>query len=283
MAKTEEQIKEEFLFIVENNKELLGHVIASYNNFLAEYRKFLEKDYATLTIYEAIESAESYALEKDEEEGGTFYAELLTDWYDEQVLEWKKRLDGLKNDYMIESIPVVDPEDNVDWGDYVRPVIYDIKDWGFLVVPDENHLVENDIKGLEHIIYTVEYYNFPIYSQEDFEKTEEIQKEVGTTSYKRYEALLREHNITATDTWKFALNPDFTYDKWAGRKVTTPEDTLTLAQYLNQCLQRISNDIEEMLTSVAKSEQAHLYLKETYYDENKAEQLFKTWIATKGY
>ena len=281
MAKTEEQIKEEFLFIVENNKELLEHVIASYNNFLAEYRKFLEKDYATLTIYEAIESAESYALDKDEEEGGTFYAELLTDWYDEQVLEWKNRLDGLKNDYMIESVPVIDPEDNVDWGDYVRPVIYDITDWGFLVVPDEKHLVENDIKGLEHIIYTVEYYNFPIYSEEDFNKTEELQEYYK--SYKRYETLLRENNITATDTWKFALNPDFTYDKWAGRKVTTPEDTLTLAQYLNQCLQRISNDIEEMLTSVAKSEQAHLYLKDTYYDDNKAEQLFKIWIATKGY
>lgn len=281
MAKTEEQIKEEFLFIVENNKELLEHVIASYNNFLAEYRKFLEKDYATLTIYEAIESAESYALDKDEEEGGTFYAELLTDWYDEQVLEWKNRLDGLKNDYMIESVPVIDPEDNVDWGDYVRPVIYDITDWGFLVVPDEKHLVEDDIKGLEHIVYTVEYYNFPIYSEEDFNKTEELQEYYK--SYKRYEALLRENNITATDTWKFALNPDFTYDKWAGRKVTTPEDTLTLAQYLNQCLQRISNDIEEMLTSVAKSEQAHLYLKETYYDDNKAEQHFKTWIATKGY
>ena len=281
MAKTEEQIKEEFLFIVENNKEMLEKVIASYNNFLAEYRKFLEKDYATLTIYEAIESAESYALDKDEEEGGTFYAELLTDWYDEQVLEWKNRLDGLKNDYMIESVPVVDPEDNVDWGDYVRPVIYDITDWGFLVVPDENHLVENDIKGLEHIVYTVEYYNFPIFSEEDFNKSEELQEYYK--SYKRYETLLRENNITATDTWKFALNPDFTYDKWAGRKVTTPEDTLTLAQYLNQCLQRISNDIEEMLTSVAKSEQAHLYLKETYYDDNKAEQLFKTWIATKGY
>lgn len=281
MAKTEEQIKEEFLFIVENNKELLENVIASYNNFLAEYRKFLEKDYATLTIYEAIESAESYALEKDEEEGGTFYAELLTDWYDEQVLEWKKRLDGLKNDYMIESVPVIDPEDNVDWGDYVRPVIYDITDWGFLVVPDEKHLVENDIKGLQHIVYTIEYYNFPIYSEEDFNKTEELQEYYK--SYKRYEALLRENNITATDTWKFALNPNFTYDKWAGRKVTTPEDTLTLAQYLNQCLQRISNDIEEMLTSVAKSEQAHLYLKETYYDDNKAEQHFKTWIATKGY
>ena len=281
MAKTEEQIKEEFLFIVENNKEMLENVIASYNNFLAEYRKFLEKDYAELTIYEAIESAESYALQKDEEEGGTFYVELLTDWYDEQVLEWKKRLDGLKDDYMIESVPVIDPEDNVDWGDYVRPVIYDITDWGFLVVPDENHLVENDIKGLEHIVYTVEYYNFPIYSQEDFDKSEELQEYYK--SYKRYEALLRENNITATDTWKFALNPNFTYDKWAGRKVTTPEDTLTLAQYLNQCLQRISNDIEEMLTSVAKSEQAHLYLKETYYDDNKAEQLFKTWIVTKGY
>lgn len=281
MAKTEEQIKEEFLFIVENNKELLENVIASYNNFLAEYRKFLEKDYAELTIYEAIESAESYALKKDEEEGGTFYAELLTDWYDEQVLEWKKRLDGLKNDYMIESVPVIDPEDNVDWGDYVRPVIYDITDWGFLVVPDEKHLVENDIKGLQHIVYTIEYYNFPIYSEEDFNKTEELQEYYK--SYKRYEALLRENNITATDTWKFALNPNFTYDKWAGRKVTTPEDTLTLAQYLNQCLQRISNDIEEMLTSVAKSEQAHLYLKETYYDDNKAEQHFKTWIATKGY
>ena len=281
MAKTEEQIKEEFLFIVENNKEMLEKVIASYNNFLAEYRKFLEKDYATLTIYEAIESAESYALDKDEEEGGTFYAELLTDWYDEQVLEWKNRLDGLKNDYMIESVPVIDPEDNVDWGDYVRPVIYDITDWDFLVVPDEKHLVEDDIKGLEHIVYTVEYYNFPIYSEEDFNKTEELQEYYK--SYKRYETLLRENNITATDTWKFALNPDFTYDKWAGRKVTTPEDTLTLAQYLNQCLQRISNDIEEMMTSVAKSEQAHLYLKETYYDDNKAEQLFRTWIATKGY
>lgn len=281
MAKTEEQIKEEFLFIVENNKEMLENVIASYNNFLAEYRKFLEKDYAELTIYEAIESAESYALQKDEEEGGTFYVELLTDWYDEQVLEWKKRLDGLKDDYMIESVPVIDPEDNVDWGDYVRPVIYDITDWGFLVVPDENHLVENDIKGLEHIVYTVEYYNFPIFSEEDFNKSEELQEYYK--SYKRYEALLRENNITATDTWKFALNPNFTYDKWAGRKVTTPEDTLTLAQYLNQCLQRISNDIEEMLTSVAKSEQAHLYLKETYYDDNKAEQLFKIWIATKGY
>lgn len=281
MAKTEEQIKEEFLFIVENNKELLENVIASYNNFLAEYRKFLEKDYATLTIYEAIESAVDYVLQKDDEEGGSFYVELLVDWYDEQVLEWKKRLDGLKNDYMIESVPVIDPEDNVDWGDYVRPVIYNITDWGFLVVPDENHLVENDIKGLEHIVYTVEYYNFPIYSEEDFNQSEELQKYYK--SYKQYEALLRENNITATDTWKFALNPDFTYDKWAGRKVTTPEDTLTLAQYLNQCLQRISNDIEEMLTSVAKSEQAHLYLKETYYDDNKAEQLFKTWIATKGY
>lgn len=281
MAKTEEQIKEEFLFIVENNKEMLENVIASYNNFLAEYRKFLEKDYATLTIYEAIESAESYALKKDEEEGGTFYAELLTDWYDEQVLEWKKRLDGLKSDYMIESVPVIDPEDNVDWGDYVRPVIYDITDWGFLVVPDEKHLVENDIKGLQHIVYTIEYYNFPIYSEEDFNKSEELQEYYK--SYKRYEALLRENNITATDTWKFALNPNFTYDKWAGRKVTTPEDTLTLAQYLNQCLQRISNDIEEMMTSVVKSEQAHLYLKDTYYDDNKAEQHFKTWIATKGY
>lgn len=281
MAKTEEQIKEEFLFIVENNKELLENVIASYNNFLAEYRKFLEKDYATLTIYEAIESAVDYVLQKDDEEGGSFYVELLVDWYDEQVLEWKKRLDGLKNDYMIESVPVIDPEDNVDWGDYVRPVIYNITDWGFLVVPDENHLVENDIKGLEHIVYTVEYYNFPIYSEEDFNQSEELQEYYK--SYKQYEALLRENNITATDTWKFALNPDFTYDKWARRKVTTPEDTLTLAQYLNQCLQRISNDIEEMLTSVAKSEQAHLYLKETYYDDNKAEQLFKTWIATKGY
>lgn len=281
MAKTEEQIKEEFLFIVENNKEMLENVIASYNNFLAEYRKFLEKDYATLTIYEATESAVDYVLQKDDEEGGSFYVELLVDWYDEQVLEWKKRLDGLKNDYMIESVPVIDPEDNVDWGDYVRPVIYDITDWGFLVVPDENHLVENDIKGLEHIVYTVEYYNFPIYSEEDFNQSEELQEYYK--SYKRYEALLRENNITATDTWKFALNPNFTYDKWAGRKVTTPEDTLTLAQYLNQCLQRISNDIEEMLTSVAKSEQAHLYLKETYYDDNKAEQLFKTWIATKGY
>lgn len=281
MAKTEEQIKEEFLFVVENNKELLERVMASYNNFLAEYRQFLEKDYAELTIFEAIESAQDYAIQKDEEESGTFYVELLADWYDEQVLEWKKRMDSFKKDYMLETVPVVDEEENVDWGDYVRPVIYDITDWGNLVVPDENHLVENDIKGLEHIIYTVEYFNFPIYSKEDFESSEELKE--FYKSYKRYEELLRENNITATDTWKFALKPDFTYDRWAGRKVNDPEDTLTLAQYLNQCLQRMENDIEAMLTGLQKSEQAHLYLKETYYDENKAEQLFKTWIATKGY
>lgn len=281
MAKTEEQIKEEFLFVVENNKELLERVMASYNSFLAEYRQFLEKDYAELTIFEAIESAQDYAIQKDEEESGTFYVELLADWYDEQVLEWKKRMDSFKKDYMLETVPVVDEEENVDWGDYVRPVIYDITDWGNLVVPDENHLVENDIKGLEHIIYTVEYFNFPIYSQEDFESSEELKE--FYKSYKRYEELLRENNITATDTWKFALKPDFTYDRWSGRKVSDPEDTLTLAQYLNQCLQRMENDIEAMLTGLQKSEQAHLYLKETYYDDNKAEQLFKTWIATKGY
>ena len=281
MAKTEEQIKEEFLFVVENNNELRKNVIASYNDFLGKYREFLSKDHATLTIYEAIGSAQDYAIQKDEEEGGTFYTELLADWYDEQVLEWKKRLDGLKNDYMIESVPVIDEEDNVDWGDYVRPVIYDITDWGFLVVPDENHLVENDIKGLEHIVFTVEYYNFPIYSEEDFANSEELQE--FYKSYKHYEELLRANNITASNTWKFALNPQFTYDRWSGRKVTDPEDTLTLAQYLNQCLQRMEKDIEESLTGVQKSEQAHLYLKETYYDDNKAEQLFKTWISTKGY
>jgi hypothetical protein len=65
--------------------------------------------------------------------------------------------------------------------------------------------------------------------------------------------------------------------------VTDPEDMLKLAQYLNQCLQRIEKDIEEALTGVKKSEQAHLYLKETYYDDEKAKQLFKTWISTKGY
>lgn len=279
MAKTEEQIKEEFLFTVETNKELLEKVIASYNDFLAEYRKFLEQDYAELTIYEAIETAQDYALQKDEEEGGTFYAELLADWYDEQVLEWKKRLDGLKNDYMIETVSVIDPEDGVDWGDYVRPVIYDIKDWGNLVVPDENHLVENDVKGLEHIIFTVEYFNFPIYSKEDFDSSEELQE--FYKSYKRYEELLRESNITATGTWKFALNPQFSYDRWSGRKVANPEDMLTLSQYLNQCLQRMENDVEEIMTGLKKSEQAHLYLKETYY--GKAEQLFKTWVSTKGY
>lgn len=279
MAKTEEQIKEEFLFTVETNKELLEKVIASYNDFLAEYRKFLEQDYAELTIYEAIETAQDYALQKDEEEGGTFYAELLADWYDEQVLEWKKRLDGLKNDYMIETVSVIDPEDGVDWGDYVRPVIYDIKDWGNLVVPDENHLVENDVKGLEHIIFTVEYFNFPIYSKEDFDSSEELQE--FYKSYKRYEKLLRESNITATGTWKFALNPQFSYDRWSGRKVANPEDMLTLSQYLNQCLQRMENDVEEIMTGLKKSEQAHLYLKETYY--GKAEQLFKTWVSTKGY
>lgn len=281
MAKTEEQIKEEFLFIVENNKELLEKVTASYNKFLAEYRDFLKTEYAELTIYESVESAQEYAIQKDEEESGTFYAELLADWYDEQVLEWKKRLDILKTDYMVETIPVFDTEDNVDWGDYVRPVIYDIKDWGNLVVPDENHLVENDIKGLEHIVFTVEYFNFPIYSKEDFDSSEQLQD--FYKSYKRYEELLRESNITATETWKFALNPQFAYDRWAGRKVTDPNDMLTLSQYLNQCLQRMENDIEEIITGLKKSEQAHLYLKETYYDDNKAEQLFKTWVSTKGY
>ena len=107
---------------------------------------------------------------------------LLTDWYDEQVLEWKKRLDGLKNDYMIESVPVIDTEDNVDWGDYVRPVIYDITDWGFLVVPDENHLVENDIKGLEHIIYTTEYYLSLIHISICFAKASTLRLRVPSMS-----------------------------------------------------------------------------------------------------
>ena len=40
MAKSEEQLKEEFLFIVDNNNELRNKVIASYNDFLEEYRQF---------------------------------------------------------------------------------------------------------------------------------------------------------------------------------------------------------------------------------------------------
>lgn len=279
----EEQIREELLFVISNNNELREKVINAYNDFLKEYRDFLSKDYAELTIYEAIESALSYAIQKDEEESGSFYAELLADWYDEQVLEWKKRLDVLKRDYMLESVAVVDEEEKVDWGEYVRPLIFSILEWNILVTPDNNHLVENDVKGIEHIVYTVEYYNFPIYSQEDFEKTEEIQKTVGTTSYKVYEEWLLSNNITATNTWKFALDSQFGYDKWAGRKASDPEDMLKLAQYINQCLQRIEIDIEKVSEGLKKSEQAHLYLKETYYDDDKAEQLFKTWIATKGY
>ena len=43
MAKSEEQLKEEFLFIVENNNELRNKVIASYNDFLEEYRQFFRQ------------------------------------------------------------------------------------------------------------------------------------------------------------------------------------------------------------------------------------------------
>lgn len=279
----EEQLREELLFVIDENNELREKVMNAYNNFLKEYREFLSEDYAELTIYEAIESALRYAIQKDEEESGSFYTELLADWYDEQVLEWKKRLDVLKHDYMLESVAVVDNEDNVDWGEYVRPLIYSVLEWGILVTPDNNHLVENDKKGLEHIVYTVEIYNFPIYSQEDFESSEAIQKQVKTSSYKEYERLLLENNITATNTWKFALDSQFGYDRWAGRKASDPEDMLKLAQYLNQCLQRIEIDIEKVWEGLKKSEQAQLYLKETYYDDDKAEQLFKTWISTKGY
>lgn len=279
----EEQLREELLFVIDENNELREKVMNAYNNFLKEYREFLSEDYAELTIYEAIESALRYAIQKDEEESGSFYTELLADWYDEQVLEWKKRLDVLKKDYMLESVAVVDEEEKVDWGEYVRPLIFSILEWGILVTPDNNHLVENDTKGIEHIVYTVEIYNFPVYSQEDFESSEEIQKEVGTSSYKKYEELLLENNITATNTWKFTLDSQFGYDRWSGRKASDPEDMLKLAQYINQCLQRIEIDIEKVLEGLEKSEQAHLYLKETYYDDDKAEQLFKTWIATKGY
>lgn len=279
----QEQLREELLFVVDENNELREKVMNAYNNFLKEYREFLSEDYAELTIYEAIESALLYAIQKDEEESGSFYTELLADWYDEQVLEWKKRLDVLKHDYMLESVAVVDDEDNVDWGEYVRPLIYSILEWGNLITLGNNHLVENDKKGLEHIVYTVEIYNFPVYSQEDFESSEEIQKEMGTSSYKEYEKWLLENNITATNTWKFALDSQFGYDRWSGRKASDPEDMLKLAQYINQCLQRIEIDIEKVLEGLKKSEQAHLYLKETYYDDDKAEQLFKTWISTKGY
>lgn len=279
----QEQLREELLFVVDENNELREKVMNAYNNFLKEYREFLSEDYAELTIYEAIESALIYAIQKDEEESGSFYTELLADWYDEQVLEWKKRLDVLKHDYMLESVAVVDDEDNVDWGEYVRPLIYSILEWGNLITLGNNHLVENDKKGLEHIVYTVEIYNFPVYSQEDFESSEEIQKEMGTSSYKEYEKWLLENNITATNTWKFALDSQFGYDRWSGRKASDPEDMLKLAQYINQCLQRIEIDIEKVLEGLKKSEQAHLYLKETYYDDDKAEQLFKTWISTKGY
>ena len=279
----QEQLREELLFVIDENNDLREKVMNAYNNFLKEYREFLREDYAELTIYEAIESALAYAIQKDEEESGSFYTELLADWYDEQVLEWKKRLDVLKNDYMLDSVAVVDDEDNVDWGEYVRPLIYSILEWGNLVTPDNNHLVENDKRGIEHIVYTVEIYNFPVYSQEDFESSEEIQKQVGTSSYKEYEKWLLENNITATNTWKFALDSQFGYDRWSGRKASDPEDMLKLAQYINQCLQRIEIDIEKVLEGLKKSEQAHLYLKETYYDDDKAEQLFKTWISTKGY
>lgn len=281
MAKTDAEILEEFLFYKEENVLLRDKVINLYNDFLGKYREFLAKDYAELTIYEAIQAAQEYAIAKDEEEGGSFYTELLADWYDEQVADWKERLKGMIDDYMIETVSVIDEEESVDWGEYIRPVIYDVNDWGYLLSVGDKHLVENDTKGLEHIVMTVEYFNFPIYSEEDFNNTEELKD--FYKNYKRYEELLLKNNITATDTWKFALDPDFQYDKWAGRKVNSPEDALTLAHYLNQCLNRIESDLDEIQVGLQKAEQLHLYLKENYLDEGKSAQAFKTWISTKGY
>lgn len=286
MAKSEEQIKEEFFFFKNENNILREKLIGLYNQFLKEYREFLSKDYAELTLYDACLSASQYAVGVDEEEGGQFYTELLVDWYEEQLAEFNERVERTVNDYMVVYLEVVDEEGwEVELGKILRPVIFDINDWGALLVVGENHLVENDTKGIEHIVNTVEMYNFPIYSEEDFAREDEygegLRAEFG--NYKKYSELMEQSSLIVKPSWKLALDPEFQYNKWTYRPVESPEDALDLAKSLNEYLERMVNDIEAIRIGLQKSEQVHLFLKENYLDDDKAKEAFKTWIATKGY
>ena len=40
----EEQLREELLFVIDENNELREKVMNAYNNFLKEYREFLSED-----------------------------------------------------------------------------------------------------------------------------------------------------------------------------------------------------------------------------------------------
>jgi hypothetical protein len=286
MAKNEDQIKEEFFFYKNENNLLREKLIGLYNQFLKEYREFLSKDYAELTLYDACFSASQYAVNVDGEEGGQFYTELLVDWYEEQLAEFNERVERTVNDYMVVYLEVVDEEGGeLEFGKILRPVIFDINDWGALLVVGENHLVENDTKGIEHIVNTVEMYNFPIYSEEDFAREDEygegLRAEYG--NYKKYSELMEQSSLIVKPSWKLALDPEFQYNKWTYRPVESPEDALDLAKSLNEYLERMVNDIEAIRIGLQKSEQAHLFLKENYLDDDKAKEAFKTWIATKGY
>lgn len=288
MAKSEEQIKEEFFFYKDENALLKEKLLNSYNQFLAKYREFLKKDYAELTIYEACYSAMEYAVALDEEEGGQFYTELLVNWYEEQLVEFNERVDRTVNDYMVDFVLVngeSEDDEELELGKLLRPVIFDINDWGALLFVDENHLVENDTKGIEHIINTVEMFNFPIYEEEDFASEDEVGETLRATygNYKKYAELLEESNLIVKPTWKLALDPEFQYDKWTYRPVESPEDALELAMILNQCLERMVYDVDVIHIGLQKAEQVHLFLKENYLDNDKAKEIFKTWVATKGY
>lgn len=286
MAKNDEQIRKEFFFFKNENNLLREKLIGLYNQFLKEYREFLKKDYAELTIYEACFSASQYAVDIDEEEGGQFYTELLVDWYEEQLAEFNERVERTVNDYMVAYYEEVDKKGGeLEIGKILRPVIYDLNDWGSLIVVGENHLLENDTKGIEHIVNTVEMYNFPIYAEEDFAREDEygegLRAEYG--NYKKYSELMEESSLIVKPSWKLALIPDFQYDKWTYRPVESPEDALNLAMCLNEYLERMINDIEVIRIGLQKAEQVHLFLKENYLDDDKAKEAFKTWIATKGY
>lgn len=286
MAKNEDQIKKEFFFYKNENNLLREKLIGLYNQFLKEYREFLSKDYAELILYDACFSASQYAVDVDGEEGGQFYTELLVDWYEEQLAEFNERVERTVNDYMVVYLEVVNEKGGeLEFGKILRPVIYDINDWGALLMVGENHLLENDTKGIEHIVNTVEMYNFPIYSEEDFAREDEygegLRAEYG--NYKKYSELMEQSSLIVKPSWKLALDPEFQYNKWTYRPVESPEDALDLAKSLNEYLERMVNDIEVIRIGLQKSEQAHLFLKENYLDDDKAKEAFKTWIATKGY
>lgn len=288
MARNEEQIKEEFFFYKNENNLLREKLIGLYNQFLQEYREFLSKDYAELTLYEACFSASQYAVDVDEEEGGQFYTELLIDWYEEQLADFNERVKRTVKDYVVDNVlATADGEDGeeVELGKYLRPCIFDINDWGTLVVVGENHLVENDTKGIEHIVNTVEMFNFPIYAEEDFAREDEYGEglRVKYGDYNKYSKLMEESSLIVKPSWKLALIPDFQYHKWTYRPVESPEDALNLAKALNEYLERMVNDIDVIRIALQKAEQVHLFLKENYLDDDKAKEAFKTWIATKGY